>query len=50
MELEELKMVGCSTIDELITEDFGEIGTPERTEFERSCDSFIIDSKILSFE
>lgn len=34
MTKEELAKIGCCTLDELITEDFGEVGTPERTEFE----------------
>lgn len=46
MELEELKKIGCSTLDELIAEDFGELGTPERTEFELSCDAFIIGEQL----
>lgn len=34
MTQEELKAIGCTPIEELIAEDFGELGTPERTEFE----------------
>ena len=34
MTQEELKSIGCSTIEEMIAEDFGEIGTSERAEFE----------------
>ena len=30
MTQEELKKIGCSSIEDLIAEDFGEIGTPER--------------------
>ena len=33
---------GCTPIEDLITEDFGAIGTPERDEFERGCEAFII--------
>ena len=46
MTQEELKRIGCSTIEELIAEDFGEPGTPERTEFELSCDAFIIGEQL----
>lgn len=46
MTQEELKNIGCSTIEELIAEDFGELGTPERTEFEISCDAFIIGEQL----
>lgn len=46
MTQEELKAIGCTDIEELITEDFGELGTPERTEFELSCDAFIIGEQL----
>lgn len=46
MTQEELKKIGCTTIEELITEDFGELGTPERTEFELNCDAFIIGEQL----
>lgn len=46
MEIEELKKIGCSTVEELIEEDFGAYGTPERSEFELSCDAFIIGEKL----
>ena len=46
MTQEELKSIGCSTIEELIAEDFGEIGTPERMEFELSCDAFILGEQL----
>lgn len=32
----------------MITEDFGAIGTPERDEFERGCEAFIIGERIES--
>lgn len=38
----ELKAIGCTDIEDMITEDFGAIGTPERDSFELSCDAFII--------
>ena len=37
-----IKINGCTPIEDLITEDFGAIGTPERDEFERGCEAFII--------
>lgn len=46
MTQEELKAIGCSSIDEMITEDFGELGTPERDQFELSCDAFIIGERL----
>ena len=33
-------------IEDLITEDFGPIGTPERDQFEMECDAFIIGEKL----
>ena len=39
---EKMKINGCTPIEDLITEDFGAIGTPERDEFERGCEAFII--------
>jgi len=42
MTKEELRANNCTPIEDLITEDFGEIGTPERDSFEIDCDAFII--------
>ena len=42
MNNDELKAMGCTSIEELITEDFGEVGTEERDSFEASCEAFII--------
>lgn len=33
-------------MEELIAEDFGEVGTPERAEFELGCDAFIIGERL----
>ena len=33
-------------IEELIAEDFGQIGTPEREAFEMECDAFIIGEQL----
>ena len=34
MSNDELKAIGCTPIEDLITEDFGAIGTEERNDFE----------------
>ena len=41
-----IKINGCTPIEDLITEDFGAIGTPERDEFERGCEAFIIGERL----
>lgn len=46
MTQEEMKAIGCSSIEDMISEDFGEIGTPERDAFELSCDAFIIAERL----
>lgn len=46
MTMQELQAIGCTSIDSLIAEDFGELGTNERTEFELSCDAFIIGEQL----
>jgi DNA-binding XRE family transcriptional regulator len=46
MTQEEMKAIGCSSIEDMISEDFGEIGTPERDAFELSCDAFIIGERL----
>ena len=46
MNNDELKTMGCTSIEELITEDFGEVGTEERDSFEASCEAFIIGEKL----
>ena len=33
-------------IEDLITEDFGSIGSPERDQFEMECDAFIIGEQL----
>ena len=39
-------MKSITPIEDLITEDFGEIGTPERDQFEMECDAFIIGERL----
>lgn len=46
MKQEELKQIGLSSIQDMISEDFGQVGTPEREEFELSCDAFILGEKL----
>lgn len=46
MNKEELKVMGCVPIEELITEDFGALGTEERNAFEASCEAFIIGEQL----
>ena len=48
MNKEELKAIGCTSIEELISEDFGALGTEERNAFEASCEAFIIGEKLKS--
>lgn len=43
---EKIKINGCTPIEDLITEDFGAIGPPERDEFERGCEAFIIGERL----
>lgn len=38
--------ISITPIEELISEDFGQIGTPEREAFEMECDAFIIGEQI----
>lgn len=42
MNKDELKTLGCTPIEDLITEDFGEQGTAMRDEFDRGCEAFVL--------
>ena len=42
MNKEEMKRLHLTPIEELIDEDFGKAGTPERASFDSECDAFII--------
>ena len=42
----ELKQLNLTPIEDIISEDFGEAGTPERDEFELECDAFIIGEQL----
>ena len=46
MSEEKLKAIGCTSIEDLITEDFGALGTEERNTFEASCEAFIIGEQL----
>ena len=46
MNNDELKVIGCTSIEELIAEDFGTLGTEERKAFEASCEAFIIGEQL----
>ena len=41
-----LKKNNLTPIEDLITEDFGEIGTPTRDSFEMECNAFIIGEQL----
>ncbi len=43
---EELKQRNLTPIEDIISEDFGVAGTPERDEFELECDAFIIGEQL----
>ena len=43
---EELKHSNLTPIEDIISEDFGEVGTPERDEFDLECDAFIIGEQL----
>ena len=38
--------MNLTPIEELITEDFGAVGTPEREQFDMECDAFIIGEQL----
>ena len=40
------KSMRLTPIEDLITEDFGEIGTPVRDQFEMDCDAFVIGEQL----
>ena len=46
MNKDKLKDIGCTSIEDLITEDFGALGTEERNAFEASCEAFIIGEQL----
>lgn len=46
MKENDLKAIGCGALEDMITEDFGELGSPERNEFELGCDAFVLGEKL----
>ena len=46
MTRDEMKRLNLTPIEDYITEDFGEIGTPSRDEFEAGVDAFIIGERL----
>lgn len=46
MDKKHFKKMDLTPIEDLITEDFGAIGTPERDQFEMECDAFIIGEQL----
>ncbi len=46
MDKKVLKTMDLTPIEDLITEDFGPIGTPERDQFEMECDAFVIGEQL----
>ena len=43
---DKLKAIGCTFIEDLITEDFGVPGTPERDQFDRDAEAFILAERL----
>ncbi len=46
MDKQYLKEMDLTPIEDLITEDFGAVGTPERDLFEMECDAFVIGEQL----
>jgi len=46
MDKKDLKTMNLTPIEDLITEDFGAMGTPERDQFEMECDAFVIGEQL----
>ena len=46
MDKNDFKRMNLTPIDDLITEDFGAVGTPKRDQFEMECDAFIIGEQL----
>ena len=42
----ELKALGCTDIEEMISEDFGVLGTEEREAFDREAEAFILAERL----
>ena len=46
MDKKDLKKMNLTPIEDLIEEDFGAVGTPERDQFEMDCDVFVIGEQL----
>ena len=46
MNQKDLNKSDLTPIEDLITEDFGAVGTPQRDQFEMECDAFIIGEQL----
>ena len=46
MNKKDLKQMDLTPIEDLIEEDFGAVGTPERDQFEMECDVFVIGEQL----
>ena len=46
MNKEDIVKMNLTPIEDLITEDFGAVGTPEREQFDMECDAFIIGEQL----
>ena len=46
MDKKDLKKMNLTPIEDLIEEDFGAVGTPERDQFEMECDVFVIGEQL----
>ena len=46
MDNKDQKKMNLTPIEDLISEDFGVVGTPEREQFEMECDAFIIGEQL----
>lgn len=46
MDKKSLEKMNLTPIEDLITEDFGAIGSPQRDQFEMECDAFIIGEQL----
>ena len=42
----ELQAIGCTDIEDIISEDFGTPGTPERDSFDREAEAFILAERL----
>lgn len=42
------KKMNLTPVEDLINEDFGPVGTPERDQFEMECDAFVIGEQLKS--